>query len=55
MGSMAAGKLKDIVGEKFQLDVATVTGGEKGLGSTQIEAARSSFPKNSFPLLNISV
>jgi translocation and assembly module TamB len=40
MGSMAAGKLKDIVGEKFQLDVATVTGGEKGLGSTQIEAGK---------------
>jgi autotransporter translocation and assembly factor TamB len=40
IGSMAAGKLKDVVGEKFQLDVATVTGGEKGLGSSQIEAGK---------------
>jgi translocation and assembly module TamB len=37
---MAAGKLKDIVGEKFRLDVISITGGEKGFQDTQIEVGK---------------
>lgn len=37
---MAAGKLKDIVGEKFQLDVVSITGGAKGLQDAQIEVGK---------------
>lgn len=40
MGSMAAGKLKDIVGEKFRLDVVSITGGQKGLQDAQIEVGK---------------
>jgi translocation and assembly module TamB len=37
---MAAGKLKDIVGEKFRLDVVSITGGQKGLQDAQIEVGK---------------
>lgn len=37
---MAAGKLKDIVGDKFQLDIISITGGENGLQDTQIEVGK---------------
>lgn len=37
---MAAGKLKDIVGEKFHLDVVSITGGEYGLQDAQIEVGK---------------
>ncbi len=37
---MAAGKLKDIVGERFRLDVVSITGGEKGLQDAQIEVGK---------------
>jgi translocation and assembly module TamB len=40
VGLMAAGKVKDIVGEKFQLDVVSIAGGEKGFQDAQIEVGK---------------
>ncbi|MER3446267.1 MAG: hypothetical protein C4291_05220 [Candidatus Dadabacteria bacterium] len=37
---IAADKLKDIVGERFRLDVISITGGEKGLQDAQIEVGK---------------
>ena len=40
VGFMAAGQIKDIVGEKFGLDVITFTGGQREFSESQIEVGK---------------
>ncbi len=37
---MAAGKIKDLIGEQFGLDVISITGGEKEFSGTQVEVGK---------------